>query len=158
MHRGIVPVVGLSVALALIMPVAAQPPPTVMVRADSPLGTILANAEGKTLYRFTRDQPGVSNCYDQCARTWPPLVLGEGDPMAPPELGGTLGVAARRDGSSQVTYNGMPLYYYASDANSGDTNGQGVGGVWFVVEPEPAQPMPPEELPAPNQGAPGESY
>ena len=46
---------------------------------------------------------------------------------------GRIGAAARADGSDQVTYNGWPLYYYAADEKPGDTKGQDVGGVWFVV-------------------------
>jgi predicted lipoprotein with Yx(FWY)xxD motif len=113
---------------------SAQGMPTVQVRMHPQYGNILTDPQGRTLYRFTRDQPNVSNCYDQCAQVWPPLTLDSGDPVLPPGVGGTLGVITRRDGSRQVTYNGMPLYYYAPDIAPGDTNGQGIGNVWFVVE------------------------
>ena len=138
MHRLRLAIVGTCLALILLMPAAAQTPPAPIVAiAEHPaLGRILADDRGVTLYRFTRDGPDVSNCYDQCAQTWPPLLVAEdGEPMPGPELGGALGVIARRDNTRQVTYSGMPLYYYARDANPGDANGQGVGGVWFVVEP-----------------------
>ena len=46
-----------------------------------------------------------------------------------------LGRIKRPDGTTQVTYNGMPLYYFSGDANPGDTNGQGIGGVWFAAQP-----------------------
>jgi predicted lipoprotein with Yx(FWY)xxD motif len=113
---------------------SAQAAPTVQVRMHPQYGNILTDAQGRTLYRFTRDEPNVSNCYDQCAQTWPPLTLDSGDPTLPEGVGGTLGVIMRRDGRRQVIYNGMPLYYYSRDSAPGDTNGQGVGGVWFVVE------------------------
>jgi predicted lipoprotein with Yx(FWY)xxD motif len=104
------------------------------VRRHPQYGNILTDPQGRTLYRFTRDEPNASNCYDQCAQVWPPLTLDSGEPVLPQGVGGTLGVITRRDGSRQVTYNGMPLYYYARDSAPGDTNGQGIGNVWFVVE------------------------
>ena len=143
--------VAIWLLLGLAMVVVAQPAPTVGIRADPTLGNILTDASGTTLYQFTRDGPGVSNCYDQCARTWPPLLLGDGEPVAPPELGGTLGGLVRRDGSQQVTYNDMPLYTYARDTNPGETNGQGVGGVWFVVEAVLAEPTGDRGVPAPTE-------
>jgi predicted lipoprotein with Yx(FWY)xxD motif len=138
MHRLTLAIAAACLALIPAMPAAAQPPPAPAIGvAEHPsLGPILADDQGVTLYRFTRDGPDVSNCYDQCAQTWPPLLVAEdGEPVPGPELGGTLGVITRRDNARQVTYNGMPLYYYARDASPGDANGQGVPGVWFVVEP-----------------------
>ena len=77
---------------------------------DADLGPFLTDSEGRTLYLFTRDVPGVSNCYNQCAEAWPPLLAEAG--MAPPAeegISGELSVIERNDGSQQVTYNGMPL-------------------------------------------------
>jgi len=103
---------------------------------DNPtLGQIITDAKGMALYRFTRDEPNVSKCYDQCAQNWPPLLLSSGDPVAPASPQGELGIATRTDGGRQVTYNSMPLYYYVGDKQPGDTNGQGLNGVWFVVRP-----------------------
>jgi predicted lipoprotein with Yx(FWY)xxD motif len=50
-------------------------------------------------------------------------------------VGGSFGTTARTDGATQVTYNGAPLYYFAGDGKAGDTNGQGLNGVWFVAAP-----------------------
>lgn len=102
---------------------------------DSDHGTILANAEGETLYVFLNDEGGESTCYDMCAQTWPPLVV-DGDPTADAEVTGALATTERRDGSQQVTIDGSPLYTYSADEEPGDTNGQGVGGVWFTVAPD----------------------
>jgi len=78
---------------------------------------------------------GVSTCTGGCATNWPALLT-NGTPVAgDPAITGTLGVITRSDGSQQVTINGMPLYHYANDMAAGDTNGQGVGSVWFVVQP-----------------------
>lgn len=114
---------------------AAAEGATVVVGGNADLGDFLTDAEGKTLYLFTRDEAGVSNCADTCAENWPPLLLAEGDPTGGEGVSGTLAVIDRADGGRQVTYNDVPLYYYAADAAPGDTNGQAVNDVWFVVEP-----------------------
>jgi len=108
---------------------------TVLVNSDNAeLGPFLTDAEGMTLYLFTKDTEGVSNCYDQCATNWPPFVAEE--PLTLPEgVGGELTLIDRTDGSKQVAYNGVPLYYYAADTNPGDTTGQDKGEVWYVVAP-----------------------
>jgi hypothetical protein len=49
-------------------------------------------------------------------------------------LSGTLGTITRSDGTTQITYNGEPLYSYTPDTTSSDALGQGVGGVWFAVK------------------------
>lgn len=104
--------------------------------AESDLGTILTDAEGLTLYVFLNDSEGESTCYDDCAVTWPPLET-EGEAQAGEGVEASLlETSERQDGTLQVTYNGMPLYYFADDAEPGDTNGQGIGDVWFVLSPE----------------------
>jgi predicted lipoprotein with Yx(FWY)xxD motif len=101
--------------------------------ADTPLGNVLVDAEGMTLYLFKQDQPGKSNCAGGCAQMWPPVTV-DGEARAGDGVSATdLTTVARDDGSTQVAYHGMPLYRYAKDTKSGDTNGHGVGGVWFVV-------------------------
>lgn len=115
-------------------PSASRSSVTLMVSSKSGLGNFLVDGKGMTLYLFTNDTPGVSNCSGGCLQAWPPLLV-DGDPAAGEGVAGKLGVIVRADGSRQVTYNDMPLYYYAADSKPGDTTGQGVGGVWFVVEP-----------------------
>jgi predicted lipoprotein with Yx(FWY)xxD motif len=112
----------------------AQASPSVETRDDADLGTILTDANGMTLYTYAPDADGMSTCYDKCAVAWPPAMV-SGDPVAPDGLAGALGVTPRTDGSEQLTYNGMPLYTYVDDKDSEDTYGQGIGGVWFVVNP-----------------------
>lgn len=100
------------------------------------LGQFLTDGEGNTLYLFLNDSPDTSVCYDACAENWPPLIS-EGEVAAGegvnPDL---IGTTERDDGSLQVTYNGWPLYYFAGDENPGDTTGQDVGDVWYVVSPD----------------------
>jgi predicted lipoprotein with Yx(FWY)xxD motif len=107
---------------------------TLTTRADAELGDILVDPRGMTLYLYTRDEPGVSNCYDQCATRWPPLLT-DSAPTGPDGLATGLGTTNRNDGTQQVTYNGVPLYYWMNDTKPGDATGQNVGGVWFIVNP-----------------------
>jgi predicted lipoprotein with Yx(FWY)xxD motif len=113
----------------------AQAAPTIVTRDAGDLGTVLTGGNGMTLYAFDRDQPGTSNCNDRCAETWPPLLLAEGDPVAPDGLAGALTTLTRTDGRRQVAYNDRPLYFFAADTQPGDTKGEGVGGVWHVARP-----------------------
>ncbi|MGD9890800.1 MAG: hypothetical protein AB7R89_16450 [Dehalococcoidia bacterium] len=116
--------------------VTAQSTPTVQIAQAGDFGAILTDADGLTLYIFDRDEPDVSNCNGGCAETWPPLLLDDGDPVAPPDLSGELTVFTRADGRRQVAYRGQPLYRYAGDTQPGDTTGDGVGGVWHLARPE----------------------
>ncbi len=125
------------VVLVGLASAAAAAEVMIQVREDEELGQLLTDSEGMTLYMFTRDETYVSNCYEACADNWPPLLVPDGAPAGEEGLLGLLGVTVRTDGTRQVTYNGMPLYYWVGDSEPGDTNGQGVGDVWFVVNPEP---------------------
>jgi predicted lipoprotein with Yx(FWY)xxD motif len=105
--------------------------------ADSPLGAHLVDGDGLTLYLFDNDEPGVSNCTDDCLASWPPLTVTSEPTPGDGVDGGLVGTIEREDdGSTQVTYDGMPLYYWAGDAAPGDVNGQGVNDVWWVVAPD----------------------
>jgi predicted lipoprotein with Yx(FWY)xxD motif len=113
---------------------------TVRASRNDALGPFLTDKDGRTLYLFMKDSENQSVCYGGCANSWPPLLVGSGVEPSPDGIGGTLGVAVRNDGNRQVTYGGKPLYYYTPDTNPGDTKGQGVGSVWFVVAPVAAAP------------------
>ena len=97
-------------------------------------GQVLTGGNGLTLYVFTADAVNQSNCAGTCATVWPPLLVSNGQINYPSGLPGSFGAIARKDGTIQVTYNGMPLYYYESDSAPGDTKGQGLNGKWFVAQ------------------------
>jgi len=103
-----------------------------VVVASTDLGDILQDSGGRTLYLFNPDAQGDSTCYDDCADAWPAFVeegsAGEGVDAS------LLGTTTRTDGAVQVTYNGWPLYYFSGDAAPGDTNGQGLNDIWWVVD------------------------
>jgi predicted lipoprotein with Yx(FWY)xxD motif len=106
--------------------------------ATSPLGRILVDSKGITLYDFPPDKGTTSVCYGACAALWPPLIT-HGKPIAGPGVRRSLlGTTKRKDGKLEVTYNGHPLYYFVSDRKPGQTTGQGLnqfGGPWWVLSP-----------------------
>lgn len=134
---------------AVSSPFGTSPPvlgrgPTYEVKAAtiSGLGTVLVDGQGITLYLFETDHQGSSSrCYDICAIQWPPLTLPNGivAPIAGPGIQPRLlGTAPRADGSTQITYNGWPLYLWPPDHAPGKATGQALtnaGGLWFVVDP-----------------------
>lgn len=106
---------------------------TVMT-ASSNLGTILVDSTGMALYLFTKDTQGSgkSTCEGECLAAWPALL---GEPKAGDGANQTLlGSITRSDGTTQASYNGWPLYYWVKDSAPGDTTGQGVNKVWWVLD------------------------
>ena len=125
---------GALTVLSLVAPMSAHAATgTVVKLGKSPLGNVLLDAKGMTLYMFTKDTPNTSVCYGQCEVAWPPLLT-DGKPVAGAGVKGSLlGTTTRKDGKTQVTYNGLPLYYWFLDFKVGDVLGQDVGKVWYVM-------------------------
>lgn len=96
-----------------------------MALAEAPM----AGAKDMTLYSFDKDMGGVSACYDDCAKNWPPYLGKAGDKMEKP--GWTL--VERTDKTMQWAYDGKPAYYFIGDTAAGQTNGDGKGGVWHTL-------------------------
>lgn len=92
--------------------------------------TFLMDAQKMTLYTFDKDSKGVSNCYDDCAAKWPPL-MGE----AGMDLAKGYSLIERKGGDLQVAYKGQPLYLWFKDEKPGDMTGDGVKGVWHTARP-----------------------
>jgi len=145
------PLLGLALVLGACSASAATPPTSSTAAAPSTaasgagagvtidlastnLGTVLVGEAGRTLYVFTADSGGTSTCYDQCQATWPPVTSDTAPVLGSGLAAGDFGTSARTDGSTQVAFHGMPLYYFSGDTAAGDTNGQGINGKWFVVD------------------------
>lgn len=115
---------------------AAAPASSVVVKIKKTgAGTVLTNASGFTLYTFQADQGSTSTCYGKCAQFWPP-VFGSVHLAAGQSITGKFGTTTRKDGKTQVTFDGHPLYTYAGDTKPGDTNGNNInqdGGIWNVI-------------------------
>ena len=139
-----------SSGTAITTPYATSPPALqhgpvdeVEVMNVNGLGPVLADGQGLTLYMFKTDRRGApSRCYDICAVQWPPLLLADGAtrPLVGPGVRASLlGTASRTDGTTQVTYNGWPLYLWPPDRVPGKATGQALtnaGGRWYVLDPQ----------------------
>jgi predicted lipoprotein with Yx(FWY)xxD motif len=114
--------------------------PTLMLASFEPTGVMgqyLTDPDDTTLYTYKNDSPGTSTCYAQCmAEGWSPYTVDASTTLAAdPGINGTLGTITRADGALQVTYNGIPLYWYSGDQYPGDMNGQGIDGLWNIARP-----------------------
>ncbi|KAB1905376.1 MULTISPECIES: hypothetical protein [unclassified Micromonospora] len=100
------------------------------------MGKVVTDQDGWVLYRFDKDSadPAQSNCVDKCAEVWPP-ALTDGNPQLEGVSDDKVGTVTRQDGTRQITIGGWPVYRYIGDKKPGQWKGQGVGGTWFVVDP-----------------------
>lgn len=89
---------------------------------------VLTDAKGMSLYTWKNDAVGVSNCYDQCAVNWPPLLA-----AADATAEGDFTIVDRKDGTKIWAYKGWPLYLWIKDVKPGDITGDGVGGTWVLA-------------------------
>ena len=114
----------------------AKPNGATIKLAGSPFGRVLFDRAGQAIYLFDKEQSDRSECYDECAAAWPP-VLTEGDPKAGQGIDRSLlGTIQRSDGKTQVTYNGHPLYFYAHEGRNEVRchNVPGFGGLWLALD------------------------
>ena len=114
-----------------------EPKGTRITTAGSPFGEVLFDGQQRAIYLFDKEGGSKSECYGECAAAWPP-VLTKGPPAAKGEVAlGKLGTTKRDDGTTQVTYDGHPLYYYVDDPSGvvGCHNVSEFGGLWLAVEP-----------------------
>ena len=116
---------------------SAQPSKAAFVAlGKTPLGNVLVDARGRTLYLFDNDKHGRSACYGACAAYWPPLLSTVKPRWGKGVRGSLLGLTKRSDGKQQVTYAGHPLYTFVGDKRATQTTGEGLtdfGATWEVV-------------------------
>lgn len=115
---------------------AMTAPSALMDETGASVMQYLTDEKGNTLYYFKNDvaNSGKSAVPASIAANWPPFTT-TGAPAAGSGVSGTLGTFTGPDGSMWVTYNGKPLYYYKGDSAPGDTKGEGLAGIWYVVGP-----------------------
>ena len=109
---------------------------TISSKSVGSVGDVLVDTNGMTLYSMKAETPGHIMCTGSCATAWPPLLLPSGETSAAAGSGvdaSKLGTITRPDGGTQVTYDGKPLYLFASDTSAGQATGQGVGGFYTVT-------------------------
>jgi predicted lipoprotein with Yx(FWY)xxD motif len=130
--------IGAIAGFAAIAASKTSGPATVKTRSTA-LGTILVDAKGHTLYLFEKDKRGKSACSGACATNWPPLLTSGKPKAAGSARASQLATTRRSDGTTQVTYNGHPLYAFILDKGKvGSTKGEDVtafGAAWYVVGP-----------------------
>lgn len=102
--------------------------------AESPVGPILVDPNGMTLYMFANDTEGESVCAGECLANWPVAAV-DGEPDVGDLDESLFSTVASTEGDTMLKVGDWPLYLFAGDAAPGDMNGQGVGGVWWVVTP-----------------------
>ena len=118
---------------------------TVATAKVGDLGTVLVNGDGMTLYLFEADTGSTSTCSGECAGIWPPLTTTGNATGTMGASSSMLGTTTRDDGSTQVTYNGHPVYLYTGDTAAGQANGEGInhfGGLWYAVTTAGTAAMP----------------
>src|SRR3954453_20326937 len=113
---------------------AARPPIGGVALATSPLGQIVTDDKGMTLYAFTKDTAGTSVCYDKCAAAWPAATVTGSVNAATGLDASKFTTVDRTDGTKQVKFGQWPLYYFAGDKAPGDTKGQALNDVWWGVD------------------------
>jgi predicted lipoprotein with Yx(FWY)xxD motif len=117
---------------------AAAAAATVIKTTSGSAGAFLTNGSGRAVYLFDKDTMNTSMCTRACAGFWPPVTANVAVTASGGATAKDLGTITRSDGTKQVTYDGHPLYYYAGDTGSGQTNGQGsdnFGAKWWLVAP-----------------------
>ena len=124
---------------------AAAPTPSIhgeLGTVSTPLGSVLTDSAGKTIYRFAIDSAGKSACTGTCLQYWPAVPAPASVPASVEGVSAAIGSITRPDGTKQLTVAGFPVYTYAADAGPGSTAGQGKnlsGGLWWVVSTTGAQ-------------------
>src|SRR3954464_8075067 len=109
-----------------------------VIAKSTPLGKVLTDGSGRTLYLFEKDTGPKSQCSGSCASNWPPFTSATKPGVSGGATGSDVTLINRSGGAMQVDYNGHPLYYYAGDKSAGAMNGQGIsafGASWFVLSP-----------------------
>jgi predicted lipoprotein with Yx(FWY)xxD motif len=135
MSRFILPI-ALAAFLALVAGAGAAGTAAAVKTRHVELGTVLVDGKGRTLYLFQKDTTSKSRCTGACAENWPPLLTTGKASAGGSARKSLLGTAKRSDGTTQVTYNGHPLYTFINDQAPGDVKGQGVsafGARWYAV-------------------------
>ena len=118
---------------------------TVATAKVGDLGTVLVNGDGMTLYLFEADTGSTSTCTGECAGIWPALTTTGNATGSMGASSSMLGTTTRDDGSTQVTYNGHPVYLYTGETAAGQANGEGInhfGGLWYAVTTAGTAAMP----------------
>jgi predicted lipoprotein with Yx(FWY)xxD motif len=133
----LVAVLGVGAGAGLASGATGPSSPAKVAVRTTKLGKVLVNGKGVTLYLFMKDKKGKSACSGACAQAWPPLLTKGRAKASGGASASKLGTTRRSDGTTQVTYNGHPLYTFVADRGKpGSTAGEGskaFGAEWYVL-------------------------
>jgi predicted lipoprotein with Yx(FWY)xxD motif len=119
-------------------PPGADSGAAVLTVATAPeVGPILVDAKGFAVYDFHKDKGTTSSCYGACAKVWPPVLTTGAPQVGEGATASLLGTSKRKDGTTQVTYAGHPLYTYGADKKPGEANGNDIdsfGAEWYALQ------------------------
>ncbi|QUW21981.1 hypothetical protein JSQ81_19790 [Sporosarcina sp. Marseille-Q4063] len=107
--------------------------PALQVLSNDEAGEYLADDKGMTLYYFTKDVEGKSNCTEDCLANWPLVKAGEYEVPDGYDKADFGSITREDNDEEQLTYKGYPLYYFVKDEAQGDVNGEGVKDVWYIA-------------------------
>jgi predicted lipoprotein with Yx(FWY)xxD motif len=107
----------------------------IKIQQKAGIGKYLTDTEGKTLYWFKNDSPGKSTCSGPCLEKWP-IYYREAVAVPAGMKANEFATITRADGKKQTAFRGMPLYYWVNDTQAGQTGGQGVNNLWYVIDPD----------------------
>jgi predicted lipoprotein with Yx(FWY)xxD motif len=126
-------VAGVGAAMAMSASHGARG--TVDTATRGSFGAVLVTANGRTLYRYTKDAKRKSTCTGACLKFWPALLVPLKPTAGPGVKSSLLGTIRAAGGRRQVTYAGYPLYTFAGDKKAGAVSGEGYAGTWYLVSP-----------------------
>ena len=126
---------GVTVGMVNVAGASGTKPKAIKVSTTTipKIGTVLTTASGLTLYRFTQDTKGKSNCTGVCAKAWPPLTAAKGEHVEGPKGVKGLSVINVGHGRWQVAFHSVALYRFVGDKKKGQAHGQGLANVWFAA-------------------------
>src|SRR4051812_31160780 len=128
----ILAVLAVAGSIAVVPALAAVPRAKVLVR-PTPVGTVLVDTHGRSLYTRALDGSRKSTCYGSCAKAWPPFLTSAKPVAGAGAKQALLGTSRRTNGTLQVTYAGRPLYYSGKDPQPGEISAQGTASTWWLV-------------------------
>lgn len=128
-HLGLASIIAV-VAMSLTPPLWAEDMGP-FKEMQTPIGKVVTDPQGMTLYTYDKDMKGQSNCDGECAEYWPPVKASASDKPA-----GDFTIIKRSDGTMQWADYGKPLYTFKNDKKPGDTTGDKKDNVWHAVMSE----------------------
>lgn len=131
-------VIAISTASCKNEPATTLPQTDIHLDSNATVGKYLVDKDGRTLYYFSNDVNGSSNCTGGCLTVWPIFYADASATFSSELTAADFATITTATGEKQTTYKGWPLYYYAPGGTpeaAGETKGEAVNNIWFVAKP-----------------------